>query len=356
MTSPLTSRNPGAALRPVRRGDKTCLCVGHLHESKGHYGWIMPHCIIDHREAWKHRGAIYLKVSDIRPGSSLKKGDPVLFYLYADHHGLGAEDCHPKPAGVAAAAAGVLSEQGQSTACTVVFPSLNAERLNAGREASAPAWLLEDSTDEDDDSGKDKHAEAKQATSDTDSTTCGSSPGSRSEFSPGQALTDQFSAEGGEEEGEGDFDDFDALQAELRQARAAASVLTSAIEATSGAQSTAPEQKSGPTKRMRRAACRNRRRWQELLAATEQRASIDSNVAATSREADDSFTPESRGAGAPCVGSRGLAATMATMRAKAPNVGRRSMAQRPEANSFAAPPGLSPPPGLSHPATQLASR
>jgi hypothetical protein len=315
----------------------------------------MPHCIIDHREAWKHRGAIYLKGSDIRPGSSLKKGDPVLFYLYADHHGLGAEDCHPKPAGVAAAAAGVLSEQGQSTACTVVFPSLNAERLNAGREASAPAWLLEDSTDEDDDSGKDKLAGAKHAISDTDSTTCGSSPGSESRgFSPGQALTDQFSAEGGgEEEGEGDFDDFDALQAELRQARAAASVLTSAIEATLGAQSTAPEQKSGPTKRMRRAACRNRRRWQELLAATEQRASIDSNVAATTGEADDSFTPESRRVGAPCVGSRGLAATM---QAKAPHVGRRSMAQRPEANSFAAPPGLSPPPGLSHPATQLASR
>jgi hypothetical protein len=72
------------------------LCTGILHETKGHYGWILPSDKIDHPEARKHRGGIYLDTRDIRPGTPLVKGDEVAFYLYADAHGIGAEDCHLK--------------------------------------------------------------------------------------------------------------------------------------------------------------------------------------------------------------------------------------------------------------------
>jgi hypothetical protein len=83
-------------VRPALRGERTALCTGSLHETKGHYGWILPYETIDHPEARKHRGGIYLDTRDIRPGTPLVKGDEVAFYLYADSHGLGAEDCHLK--------------------------------------------------------------------------------------------------------------------------------------------------------------------------------------------------------------------------------------------------------------------
>lgn len=48
---------------------------------------------IDHPEADRHGGRIYLRALDLRPGYLPKQGDEVTFFLYADENGLGAEDC-----------------------------------------------------------------------------------------------------------------------------------------------------------------------------------------------------------------------------------------------------------------------
>jgi len=87
------------ALQPGLRGERTCLCSGTLQETKGHYGWIIPSQKIDHTDSRKHRGGIYLDTRDIRPGSPLRKGDDVSFYVFVDKGGLGAEDVRLKDMG-----------------------------------------------------------------------------------------------------------------------------------------------------------------------------------------------------------------------------------------------------------------
>jgi len=80
-------------LRPAARGTHRCLCTGEFLVMLGHYGWIMALQDIDHSEADRHGGRIYLRASDLRPGYTPKQGDEVTFFLYADENGLGAEDC-----------------------------------------------------------------------------------------------------------------------------------------------------------------------------------------------------------------------------------------------------------------------
>jgi len=80
-------------LRPAARGKHQCMCTGEFLVMLGHYGWISALQDIDHPEADRHGGRIYLKASDVRPGYTPKQGDEVTFFLYADDNGLGAEDC-----------------------------------------------------------------------------------------------------------------------------------------------------------------------------------------------------------------------------------------------------------------------
>jgi len=88
-------------LRPAARGTHMCMCTGEFLVMLGHYGWIMALQDIDHPDADRHGGRIYLQAKDLRRGSNLKPGDEVTFFLYADKNGLGAEDCfdtnHPHP-------------------------------------------------------------------------------------------------------------------------------------------------------------------------------------------------------------------------------------------------------------------
>merc|ERR1719265_766022 len=86
-----------ARLQPGDRGSCTCPCVGEVLTMLGHYGWIMVKEAIDHPEAAKHGGRIYIGARDIRGGARLKEGDRVQFFLYADGNGLGAEDCRIAP-------------------------------------------------------------------------------------------------------------------------------------------------------------------------------------------------------------------------------------------------------------------
>lgn len=60
----------------------------------GHYGWIKALQRIDHPDAGKHGGRIYVHRKDFRSRSDPQSGDEVVFCVYADESGLGAEDCY----------------------------------------------------------------------------------------------------------------------------------------------------------------------------------------------------------------------------------------------------------------------
>jgi len=97
------SAAPGkTALSPGPRGSRTCECRGQVIMMLAYYGWIAPLQEIDHPDADKHQGHIYVRSTDVAGGASLAPGQTVSFFLYADDQGLGAEDCRPE--GTAAAA------------------------------------------------------------------------------------------------------------------------------------------------------------------------------------------------------------------------------------------------------------
>lgn len=91
-----------APIQPAARGERKSLCHGELLVMLGHYGWIMSLDDIDHPDAGKNGGRIYVNKRDvIADDGPLTAGDRVLFYLYADQQGLGAEACQlkkPEPA------------------------------------------------------------------------------------------------------------------------------------------------------------------------------------------------------------------------------------------------------------------
>jgi len=115
-----------SVLRPVMRGEKTCLCKGQLQAINSQCGWILPYGQIAHADAWKNNGCVYLGAGDftLLPGSQLRPGAEVEFFLYADEYGMGAEDCKLKDC-----KDGAQNDKGVIT--------------------MAPLWLLEDSDDED---------------------------------------------------------------------------------------------------------------------------------------------------------------------------------------------------------------
>lgn len=81
------------AVQPAARGERRCPCQGEILVMLGHYGWIMALDEIDHPDAAKTGGRIYVHKRDVMDGVSLRQGDRVSFYLYADDQGLGAEAC-----------------------------------------------------------------------------------------------------------------------------------------------------------------------------------------------------------------------------------------------------------------------
>lgn len=83
------------ALRPSERFQRNCVCQGKLLEMRRTHGWIQPLQSITHDNAYMNGGRIYLDAEDMRPGVALRPGDLVVFFLYVDSKGLGAEDCFP---------------------------------------------------------------------------------------------------------------------------------------------------------------------------------------------------------------------------------------------------------------------
>lgn len=80
-------------LWPAPRGTRTCLCAGEVLFMCGHYGWLTTESAIEHPCAGKNGGRIYVHQCDVASGVSLVEGDKVVFYLYVDNQGLGAEEC-----------------------------------------------------------------------------------------------------------------------------------------------------------------------------------------------------------------------------------------------------------------------
>lgn len=74
--------------------------TGLVVEWRGYMGWIQPFTKIDHAQASKHQGRVYLSTKDITQYGDLnlrvKEGRVVDFYVYVDGDGLGAEECRPR--------------------------------------------------------------------------------------------------------------------------------------------------------------------------------------------------------------------------------------------------------------------
>jgi hypothetical protein len=74
--------------------------VGLVIEWKGYMGWIQTFEKIEHEQAQKHQGRIYLNVKDISPMDEnnwrVKQGKIVDFFVYVDEDGMGAEQCRPR--------------------------------------------------------------------------------------------------------------------------------------------------------------------------------------------------------------------------------------------------------------------
>jgi len=120
-------RKEEAAQQPrTRLGEGRC--VGLVIEWRGHMGWIQPLTKINHDQAKRHRGRIYLAVNDIVVASGadedegeqekkddkegendakektktrlepapIKEGQVVDFFVYLDGEGLGAEECRKR--------------------------------------------------------------------------------------------------------------------------------------------------------------------------------------------------------------------------------------------------------------------
>jgi len=82
------------SVQPAARGSLLARCQGQLLVMLGHYGWIMSSQNVEHKDNQKHGGRIYVQRRDFRVGSEPKPGDEVVFSLYADSEGLGAEDVY----------------------------------------------------------------------------------------------------------------------------------------------------------------------------------------------------------------------------------------------------------------------
>lgn len=88
-----SSANAEKPLKPAEKGSHRVVCTGEFLVMLGHYGWIMSLQNIDHPDAERHGGRIYIRKDDLRPGALPKPHEEVTFFLYCDKDGLGAEDC-----------------------------------------------------------------------------------------------------------------------------------------------------------------------------------------------------------------------------------------------------------------------
>jgi len=134
------------SLRPAPRGSRQCLCLGEVLFMCGHYGWLTTDSSIEHPSAGKNGGRIYIHQSDVATGVTLIEGDRVVFYLYVDDQGLGAEDCrlqdwgeHPQSAAARPASALSMNPNAAVFVPTGV-PTATRSGSQPSAVAAAAAW------------------------------------------------------------------------------------------------------------------------------------------------------------------------------------------------------------------------
>merc|ERR1711953_1267841 len=67
--------------------------TGEVKDWKGKYGWITPTVPVEHEMAVKHKGELYVSMTDIVSGETeLTKGSLCQFHVFVDANGLGAEE------------------------------------------------------------------------------------------------------------------------------------------------------------------------------------------------------------------------------------------------------------------------
>jgi len=86
----------GASFKPGKKKEFSCPCSGILLVMLGNYGWIEADRDIDHPEAGRNAGRVFVHATDMSP--QCFAGNRVKFYLYADDQGLGAEACEVEDA------------------------------------------------------------------------------------------------------------------------------------------------------------------------------------------------------------------------------------------------------------------
>lgn len=94
------------------------------------FAWIVPEKLVQHADAQKHKGRIYLAWDDLAEGAKIIKGGKVKFWLYTDKDGLGAEECEVVPGGGMPSGKGAPQKQQQQAA-------IPANSKAAGKGAAA---------------------------------------------------------------------------------------------------------------------------------------------------------------------------------------------------------------------------
>jgi len=86
--------NGGAAsVLPAAKGLRQVMCRGQVAQMCKWHGWIWPLDMISHPAAHQRGGRIYVSVEDVCCHRPLVAGEYVIFFLYLDEQGLGAEQC-----------------------------------------------------------------------------------------------------------------------------------------------------------------------------------------------------------------------------------------------------------------------
>eukprot|EP00434_Breviolum_minutum_P013720 symbB.v1.2.012097.t1/scaffold821.1/size257772/7 len=86
------SRSPsGPTLSRARVSNEPV--TGEVTEWKGKYGWIRPTVPVEHPQASRRQGLIYVSMSDLQGGlEALTVGSLCQFHVFCDASGLGAEE------------------------------------------------------------------------------------------------------------------------------------------------------------------------------------------------------------------------------------------------------------------------
>jgi len=91
---------PKASLGTGRRPAVNGRITGTINEWKGKFGWIDPDAPVEHPDAARRNGRLFLMQDDVLELIS-GVGAHVSFYVYADNSGLGAMLCVPSDSATA---------------------------------------------------------------------------------------------------------------------------------------------------------------------------------------------------------------------------------------------------------------